>query len=1223
MNQERRIQLDLLGGFRLSHDNQEIRFPAGKAVLLLAFLACARNRVARRDRLASLFWQDSNTKQARASLRQALSRLRATLGTAREAVWSDNEQIGLTEDDWAIDIDELHHCDGMDHSVVNADWATVFLAGVHHREPAIDAWLECERQRLLQRINEVFSTTITQCLESGNASRALELGMRLSALDPFSEQVHRNLMRAYELSGDRSSALRQYRTLVRLLDEGLGISPDDESRSLFEQVRHARMSGSDRSSTTRLEASVNEPPTSVACVDSPIGLRLVTVLAMRTDDLAKPDAVKQIADAIAGQHGGDAILSHGTEALYVFGLERTETFSADAAFTTVLQLRQKSTDGQVPACGCTSGLVSIGNDAHPVGSVVQRAARLALLADSGELIVDRAIRSQLAAQVEVEEFVLRNQVSYRVLNIVMKSEARHELFGRSSELAQLTGLLGDTEHNGAAIAVLSGNAGMGKTHVTKSLELAAVDAGSSVIMLGFSAHDASPLSLIEKLVRLLYDALIESRANIDLDDMQQATLGKVLDTHRDHDRHPLRDDEHLLRKDLLIAMLCRLASKSPVLIIVEDTHWAASVDINLLIELMEALIGQAVLLLVTERRESETFATVLHSRLVNVNVLSLTLTPLSRTDACALIRQRVPDEHTQQRILERAGGHPLFLAQLAEAELDADADVPVPESVVALVQHELDRLPMLTREACLKASVLGTECLQSNLEAVFPDIRKEDLFSSKLLYGQENRICFRHALIHEAVYALLSPEERARLHLQAVHHFHSINRGELAHHALRCGDDTIAIDACALAAEWLLGENRYADAQRIVERGLQLEPKGDQRALLLLSRSQLLRDEGELDSAISVCQQAYDCAQDPGLQVRLLVRSATLLKRHVQLDRAASQLGLASRIAKENTVPNKIKAELEHEWGNNMFTRGHADKCRQHHLRAQSLAKLDNDLRMQAEALGGLGDAFYAEGNLRSAHGYCMQCIQMAESADLALISIAHQPMVGYIDLLLSPGDSSIARLYDATVNARRWKSAQYELYALVLLSEALVFAMRLDETKSQLGRIDELLSTFGGHRFAPDIFYIEILLQWVAGEHDLAYQQALKGARLYGADPYMGSTFQGILAALSDDEEVADNAMTSGENLLRQSSAAHNRVSFANYSSAYHWRHGDKTQARLIIEQAQRQFRNDQIGQFDVLLTWMNQNEAGSKISIKDATERLQQHALGIFAVTHPRSDK
>ena len=1221
MHLKHRIQLDLLGGFRLSHDNREIRFPASKAVLLLAFLACARNHVARRDRLASLLWQDSNTEQARASLRQALSRLRATLGSARDAVWSDNEQIGLNQDDWFIDIDELHHCDGVDQSVVQADWATVFLAGVHHRDPAIDAWLESERQRLLQRITEVFSVAITQCLESGNASRALELGMRLSALDPFSEQVHRNLMRAYVLSGDRSAALRQYRTLVRLLDEGLGISPDDESRLLFEQVRHARMPGNDLSSATRLGTSVTEPPTSVASLDSPSGLRLVAILAMRTDDLAKPDAVKQLADAIVGQHGGDTILSHGSEALYVFGLERTDTLSAEAAIATVLQLRQKSTEAQIPACGCTSGLVSIGTDAHPVGSVVQRAARLALLADPGELIVDRAMRSQLAAQVEVEEFVLRNQVSYRVQNIVMQPEVKHVLFGRSSELTQLIRLLGDTQYNGAAIAVLSGNAGMGKTHLTKSLELSAADTGNSVIMLGFSTHDASPLSLTEKLVRLLYDAVIESRASVDLDDMQQATLGKVLDAHRDHNRHPLRDDEHLLRMDLLITMLCRLTAKSPVLIIVEDAHWAASADVDLLIELMEALVDQAVLLLVTERRENEAFATALYSRLMDVNVLSLTLTPLSRTDACALIQQRVPDEHTQQRILERAGGHPLFLAQLAEAELDADS--PVPESVVALVQLELDRIPMLTREACLKASVLGSECLQSNLEAVFPDVRKEDLFSSKLLYAQENRICFRHTLIHEAVYALLSPEERARLHRQAAHHFRSINRGELAHHALRCGDDDIAIDACALAAEWLLGENRHADAQRIVERGLQLEPKGDQRALLLLSRSQLLRDEGEIDAAISICQQAYDCAQDPGLQVRLLVRSATLLKRHVKLDRAASQLSLASRIAEEKTVANKIKAELEHEWGNNMFTRGYADKCRQHHLRAQSLAKLDNDLRMQAEALGGLGDAFYADGNLSSAHAYCTQCIQMAESADLALISIAHQPMVGYIDLLLNPGNSSIARLYEATANARRWKSTQCELYSLVLLAEALVFAMRLDEGKLQLKRIDELLSTFGGHRFAPDIFYVEILMQWVVGAHDAAHQHAQKGARLYGADPYMGPTFQGILSALSDDEEIARNAMTSGEDLIGRGSAAHNRVSFANYSSAYYWRHGDKAKARLIIKQAQRQFHNDQIGQFDVLLAWMNQKTADNKISIKDATEQLHQHALGIFAVTHPISDK
>lgn len=1228
LNQERRIQLDLLGGFRLNIENQEIRFPANKAVLLLAFLACARNRVARRDRLASLFWQDSNTEQARASLRQALSRLRVSLGAARESVWSDNEQIGLTQEDWVIDIDELQACDGMDHTLLNADWAAVFLAGVHHREPSIDAWLEGERQQQLQRVTDVFSTAITQCLAAGNAPRALELGMRLSALDPFSEQVHRHLMRAYELSGDRSAALRQYRTLVRLLDEGLGVGPDDASRSLFEQIRHARKSGNDRTSVTGLPVSKSgvdvSEATSDAAVDRPSGLRLVAVLAIRTDDLAQPDAVKQMADTVVHQHNGDAILSHGAESLYVFGLERTDALSADAAFATVLQLRQASADGQIPACGCASGLVSIGNDAHPVGSVVQRAARLALLADSGELIVDRAIRSQVAAQVEVEEFTLRDQVCFRVLDINMQPTEQHELIGRGAELTQLTRLMEDTEHSGAAIAVLSGNAGMGKTHLAKSLELAAAGAGNPVITLGFSTHDASPLSPIEQLVRLIYEELIRSEAGTELDDVQQATLGKVLDAHRDNDRHPLRDDEHRLRTELIIAMVCRLTAKSPVLIIVEDTHWAASADIDLLIELMDALVDQAVLLLVTERRENETFVTVLHSRLISVNVLSLTLSPLSRTDARALVQQRVHDALAQQRILERAGGHPLFLTQLAEAELDADT--PVPVSVVALVQQELDRLPVLTREACLKASVLGPECLQSNLEAVFPDIQLEELFSSKLLYSQENRrghsICFRHALIHEAVYALLSAEERARLHRLAVNHFRSVNRGELAHHALRCDDDAIAMDACALAAEWLLGENRQADAQRIVERGLELEPKGDQRASLLLSKCQLLRDQGELDAAIAACQQAYDSAEDAGLQVRSLVRSATLLKRRVQLDRAASQLRLASRIAEEQAVPNKIMAELEHEWGNNMFTRGDADKCRQHHLRAQSFAKEDNDLRMQAVALGGLGDACYADSNLGSAYRYFLQCIEMAESADLTLIAIAHKPMTGYIDILLNPGDETITRLYETTAEARRWKSAQHEILGLLHLAEALVLAMRLDEAKSQLQRIDELLSTFGGHRFAPDVLYVETALQWAEGAPDAAYQQALEAVRLYGADPYMGSTFQGLLAALSDDEKVAEKAINLGENLLRQGCPAHNWVSFAIYGSAYYWRRGNKTQAQSIVEQAQQKFGNDSVTQFEVLLTWMRQNQVGSMASIEDATERLRQHALSYLAITHPWAD-
>lgn len=1219
MEQKHRLQLDLLGGFRLSHENRSINLPVSKAMLVLAFLATARNRLARRDRLASLFWQDSNSEQARASLRQALSRLRTTLGPIREAVWADNEQIGLKEDDWFIDIDELHHCNGLDAAAVKVDWASVFLAGVHRRDPSIDAWLESERQRHQQKAMEVLSTAILQCLENGVAQRAIELGMRLSTLDPFAEPVHRYLMRAHDLSGDRSAALRQYRTLVRVLDEGLGVAPDDESRQLYERIRSARMPESEGSYSAASQTPKDRSNTSkpAASLEQPSGLRLVAVLAIRTDSLLEPESVKRQADTLVRARRGEPILSHGAESLYVFGLESTQTPSADAAFQTVLQLRGPTAAGQVPAFGCTSGLVSIDSDAHPVGSVIQRAARLALFADSGEFIVDRAVRSQVSAPVQFEEITLRDQVNFRVLEVTSQPTAKHELFGRSIELAQLTQLMEATEQSGAAIAVLSGDAGMGKTHLVKSLELAVGTVGNSIITLSFSTHDARPQSLIEQLIQLAYAALTQCEANTNLDDLQRVTLDKVLDAHHDKQRPPLRDDEHQLRTELLIALIERLTTYSPVLIIAEDAHWATIADIDLLIEVMDALVEQALLLLVTERRENETFGTVLQSRIVEASVLSLTLTPLSRTDARALVQQHVPDEQAQLRILERAGGQPLFLSQLAEADLNTD--VPVPVSVVALAQSELDKLPMLAREACLKVSVLGPQFLQTHLETIFPDIKKVDLLSGKLLYGKGNKIFFRHALIHEAVYALLSPEVRAGLHRQAALHFRSINRGELAHHALRCGDDEIAIDACAIAAEWLLGENRHQDAQRIVERGLQLEPIGDQRASLLFSQCHLLRDQGELDSAISACQQAYDSAEDPDLQVRLLVRSATLLKRRVQLNRAASQLSLASRIAKEQTVSNKIMAELEHEWGNHMFTLGQADMCRQHHLRAHSLAELNNDLRMQAIALGGLGDAFYADGKLRTANHYFKQCIQMAESIDMTLVATAHRPMAGYIDFLLSSKDTFIDQLYQATADARRWKSANNELLGLTLLAEALVVAMRLQEAESLLQRVDDLFMRFGGHRFAPDVCHVEITLKWASGDHHAAYQQAKEGVRLYGTDPYMGASFQATLAALCNDEEVAESAIIAGQDMLQQGSAAHNHVNFAKYGSAYFWHQGNKTRARSLVKQSQHYFRSEPLGHLDTLLTWMNQEGPVTESSTDDARELLQQHAMGFVAITHP----
>ena len=213
-----------------------------------------------------------------------------------------------------------------------------------------------------------------------------------------------------------------------------------------------------------------------------------------------------------------------------------------------------------------------------------------------------------------------------------------------------------------------------------------------------------------------------------------------------------------------------------------------------------------------------------------------------------------------------------------------------------------------------KSPCSGRSFRSTTLESLFPDIDRIDLLQSTLIFEQGDRLCFRHALVHEAVYALLGSEDAARLHAQAAAHFRAINPGDYAYHALRSGDARMAVEACAAASEWLLGDNRHQHAERIVERGLQLEPEGEVRARLLLSKAQVLRERGELAAAIAASRQAHDSTADAGLRVQALVLAATLLKRHNQLQRAAAPAApsVADRRAAKRTRsrPRRTRARM-------------------------------------------------------------------------------------------------------------------------------------------------------------------------------------------------------------------------------------------------------------------------------------------------------------------------
>ena len=114
------------------------------------------------------------------------------------------------------------------------------LEGLTLQEPPFEEWLMAERERLRELALEALAGLLAAQRAAGAVEGALQTGLRLIALDPLQEPVHRTLMRLYAQLGRRGSALRQYQLCVGVLQRELGVEPEEETKELYQEILRRR-----------------------------------------------------------------------------------------------------------------------------------------------------------------------------------------------------------------------------------------------------------------------------------------------------------------------------------------------------------------------------------------------------------------------------------------------------------------------------------------------------------------------------------------------------------------------------------------------------------------------------------------------------------------------------------------------------------------------------------------------------------------------------------------------------------------------------------------------------------------------------------------------------------------------------------------------------------------------------------------------------------------------
>ena len=229
------LRVSLLGAPSIEAGRTQIETDTRKATALLAYLAVTA-QPQRRATLAALLWPDTGEQKARGALRRTLSVLRSALGDR----WldSEGETIDLQRTGVRVDVVEFRRAlrEGRLADAV-ALYRGDFLQGFSLRDsPEFDDWQAEQSDGLRTDYGDALSRLAATAEREGDLAVAISHAKRRLALDPLHEPAHRDLMRLFARSGDRTGALRQYREAVRLLDRELGVAPVAETRALHDAI---------------------------------------------------------------------------------------------------------------------------------------------------------------------------------------------------------------------------------------------------------------------------------------------------------------------------------------------------------------------------------------------------------------------------------------------------------------------------------------------------------------------------------------------------------------------------------------------------------------------------------------------------------------------------------------------------------------------------------------------------------------------------------------------------------------------------------------------------------------------------------------------------------------------------------------------------------------------------------------------------------------------------
>jgi len=565
--------------------------------------------------------------------------------------------------------------------------------------------------------------------------------------------------------------------------------------------------------------------------------------------------------------------------------------------------------------------------------------------------------------------------------VVSVSEMSRAMLGRDRELAQLTDLFGIGGHPRARSVLLAGDAGVGKTRLLRELLHVAGTAGWRTLVghcLDFGDSALPYLPFSELFGRLTSDDPALSAALVEA----HPSLAHIQPGRRLRSGGTPQAEENLDRSDLFEAIhgaVELLAATRPVLLVVEDVHWADRSTRDLLTFLFARAFREPVALIASYRSDDLHRRHPLRSnvaqwaRIPSVNRMQVE--PLQDLDVARLVRSLLPGslpEGDVHAIVRRADGNAFFAEELVSAA-EGSSWAGLPEDLADLLLVRLDRLDDGARDVVRAAACAGRRVGQALLAAVVD--QEPDALDRSLRTAVEQNVmvrmgtdsfAFRHALLAEAVYDDLLPGERVRLHAAYVAALRSQQvdgtAAELARHARLAHDLVTAVTASVEAGDEAMSVGGPDEAARHYETALELtadrrlptdadpEDPGEPAdpVALVVKAADALIASGQPERAVKLVHaqleqgragtEGPDLGEPPRARLLLSLAAASLLLDNVP-DPLTSTTEALELVPDE---PTALRAQLLGVHARAHARQGHDDEAARFALQALGIAqKLD------------------------------------------------------------------------------------------------------------------------------------------------------------------------------------------------------------------------------------------------------------------------------------------